>query len=258
MTKILSSFFIFILIAQVQAWAFPFGSEQSAAEKFIVPPLTSPVMDLAQVISGRQEEMLNQLLREFNQRGKAQLTVLTVNSLNGLTIEEASTKVTDQWKLGTEKKDNGILIFVSVQDRKARIEVGQGLEGTIPDVLAKRILADVARPYFKKGFYGDGISAAVMQILKIIDKEFVGNSPGVEEDSPIENNKMIMILLILFMIVFPVLSFLSRISGGGGRGGWGGTTGGWGGGSGWGGSSGGGGWSGGGGGFSGGGSSDGW
>jgi len=249
MQKNISLFFSLFFLAQASAWAFLFDSDR----KFVVPALTAPVVDQAKVISSRQEEILNQLLRDFQQRGKAQISVLTVESLHGLSIEEASIQVTDQWKLGTEKKDNGILILVSVKDRKARIEVGQGLEGTLPDVIAKRILSEVARPYFKKNLYGEGLHAAIMQIMKYVDQEFVGQ----EELKEKNGNFDFPLLMILLFIVFPMLSFFSRMGMRAKKGGWGGP-GYWGGGGGWGGGSGGGGWSGGGGGFSGGGASDGW
>lgn len=245
--------FTFILFAQVSTWAIPFGI--GPVTEFQVPALTAPVMDLANVIPARQEEMLNQLLRDFNSRGKAQLTILTLDSLNGQSIEDASIKITDQWKLGTEKKDNGILFLIVPQERKVRIEVGQGLEGVIPDVVAKRILADVARPYFKKGLYAEGIYSATTQVLKIVDHEYMGTNGQANVELELPQDRQFWIFLILFFIVFPFLSFISRKQGFR-RGGWGGP-GHWGGGS-WGGGGGSGGWSGGGGGFSGGGASDSW
>ena len=238
---------LFILINQffaLQAWS----------AEFVVPELSAPIVDEAQVFPERQRQMLTQLLIDFKKSGKAQISILTLNSLMGLTIEEASIRVSDKWKLGTEKQDNGVLILIVPTEKKVRIEVGQGLEGVLPDVVAKRILAEVARPYFKKGFFADGLSATTMQIIRVIDHDFIGASP-IDEDEAKKGNLKFVLLLILFFGVFPALSFLS----GGGRGRRGGPFigGGYGGG-GWGGSSGGGGWSGGGGGFSGGGASDGW
>lgn len=215
-------------------------------------------MDQAGVLSERTQVILTQLLQQANNREKVQLQILTLKSLNDYTIEQASILITDQWKLGSKGKDNGVLLIVVPDEKKARIEVGKGLEGDIPDVIAKRILADVSRPYFKKNQYNEGILAATLEILKIADPEFSLEAYGqsLPQSSDQKHNTPIFIILI---ILFVILSKLSGFGGPGrrGLGGFGGR-GGFGGGFGGGGFGGGGGWSGGGGGFSGGGSSDSW
>lgn len=239
--------FSFLLITSAQA----FG--------FVVPELKGPVQDEARVISRATEEKLSELLRQANSSGEIQLQVLTLESLEGMPIEQASIQITDKWKLGDAKKDNGVLFLIVPREKRVRIEVGQGLEGVIPDVVAKRILADECRPYFKKGLYEQGIVQGVLSILQKVEPnlEFEGQkiserSQGFKLPSPL------MLLFILFFIVIPFLRFFAPLLMGGGssrRGPWGGYGGGgfggFGGGSG-------GGWSGGGGGFSGGGSSDSW
>ncbi len=214
-----------------------------------IPELTAPVMDEAGVIGGRAAQFLDHLLREANAREKIQLTILTLPSLDGEPIEQATIKIVDKWKLGKKGKDNGVLFLVVPAERKARIEVGQGLEGDLPDVVAKRILADIARPYFKKGLYADGILAGTVQILKRADPEFsiegYSQQPSAEsKQEQLPSWAQILILIALIVIVI-FGRFLGFIGGGFGGGGWGGGSGG-------------GGWSGGGGGFSGGGSSDSW
>lgn len=224
-----------------------------------VPPLTSPVVDQAGVFTPDRKARLEQFLRQIADRGHVQLQVLTVKSLEGEPIESFSIRVTDQWKLGDKARDNGVLLVVAVDDRKSRIEVGQGLEGDLTDLISGRIMSNHMVPYFKLGSYDEGIAAGISQILAYTDPEFQQGQTQPVKKSRRSGNGLI---FVLFLLIFG-FSILSSILGGGrrsrfGRGSaWGTGLGGLGGGSGWGGGSGGG-WGGGGGGFSGGGSSGSW
>lgn len=241
--KIIASFLFSFLILTSGAWA-----------EFQVPALQGPVMDQVGYLSGSDRRELEDLLRSVNSRGIAQIQILIVPTLDGEPIEQASIKITDQWKLGDAKKDNGVLFLIAAQDRKLRIEVGQGLEGAIPDLIAGRIIRDTVVPYFKQGQFSQGILQGTKAIILRADQEF-GQQAGIEEQKPEGDSLPIGIVIALFIIII----LLSRFGGGRGRyyrggGGFGGGS--YGGGGGW--SSGGGGWSGGGGGFSGGGSSGSW
>ncbi len=241
------------------ALSFIFFSALARAE-FAVPELRGPVMDQIGLMTSFDRQDIQDLLFEYNRVGKAQIQVLVVDNLNGTPIEEASIKVVEQWKLGNSKKDNGILFLVSKGDRRMRIEVGQGLEGALPDLIAKRIISDTVTPRFKVGDFSAGIVAGVQEIIRNVDKEYADQKlPPPEESQGKRGNRGVLLLIVLFFILF-VLQNLFR--GGGGRGfGGGGYYGGGGfGGGGWsgGGGSSGGGWSGGGGGFSGGGASGSW
>ena len=227
-----------------------------AQAEFKVPALTGPVIDEVGYLDRSDRQELMQLLYDFNRRGKAQMQVMIVPDLQGLTIEQASMEIVDKLKLGDEKKDNGILLLVSAQERALRIEVGQGLEGAIPDITAKRIISDQIIPLFRSKRFSSGIVVGVHEVLRLADKEFADENK-LEESSSGGSIPVGVIILLLI-----VISVLGRFGGGRGshmRGGgpWGGGYGGGGWGSGGGGSSGGG-WSGGGGGFSGGGASGNW
>lgn len=249
----------------VQASIFDFGN----SSKFKVPELTGPVVDQAQVIDSATLDKLQKLLFLAERQNQVQLQILTLKTLSGLPIEEASIKIVEQWKLGKADSDKGVLFLVVPSERKARIEVGQGLEGDIPDAIAKRILADVSRPFFKSGDYSGGIYAGSLEILKyagVIKEQNQSPSQNERVRYRTPEEELISYLIDkfgfgIFIILFILFTFLRMISpfgfrvGSRRRGPWGG--GGWpGGGSG--GFGGGGGWSGGGGGFSGGGSSDSW
>jgi len=213
-----------------------------------VPNLTGPVVDEANLLSSSTRNSLESLLYRYKSDTSNQVQVLIIDSLEGDAIENYSIQVTDKWKLGDEKKDNGVLFLIAVKDRQMRIEVGQGLEGELPDVLAGRIINSI-KPYFKTGNYDEGISLGVESILKTLKGEKI---PATSRRPKIPFVQIVVLILFVLWFVFNKLFFIFPFLSGSGRGYR--TGGGFGGG----GFSGGGGWSGGGGGFSGGGASGNW
>lgn len=250
-----------------------FALSFTARADFVVPRLTGPVVDEASILDGATAERLDQGLRTLRDQTGTQITVLTVQSLGGEEIEQASIKTTDAWKLGSKKGDKGILLLVAPNERRVRIEVGQGLEGSLPDAYSNRIVRDVITPSFKQGDYSGGVLRGVMAIVHFTNPDvdanaLFGAAPETRADPRARRG---LDLGTMFWIVFFIIVILSSLfrGGGGGRGrrlsGWEGAALGYGLGrasSGWGGGGsgggGGGGWSGGGGGFSGGGASGGW
>ncbi|MGE3680792.1 MAG: YgcG family protein [Bdellovibrionales bacterium] len=231
--------------------------------EFQVPPLTGPVVDQAEMLDSGIEERLSRFLHRLNELGGTQLQVATVPELGGLSIEEASIKMTDQWQLGSAKEDNGVLLLIAAQERRVRIEVGQGREGVLPDVIASRIIREVIVPRLRQGSPAQAISEGVLAIVHYTDPQFLEKSgvaaPVGERGGGRVSGRTIEFLILLFFFTFLFLPALFGgrrglrrsawygpfIAGGLGRGGFGGGGGG-------------GGWSGGGGGFSGGGASGGW
>ena len=94
-------------------------------------------------------------------KSTAQLAVLTINTLDGEPIEDYALEVLRQWGIGSKEQNNGALIVVAVKDRRSRIEVGYGLEGSLPDGLTGRIQDQYMIPYFKDGNYSKGIFAGL-------------------------------------------------------------------------------------------------
>ncbi|MFN3698454.1 MAG: TPM domain-containing protein [Pseudobdellovibrio sp.] len=131
---------------------------------FEVPKLTGPVVDQVGLLSQSAIQQLNSEIRNANQQGTVQSQILIIPSLNGESIEQVAIQIFDQWKLGDARKNNGVLILASIQDRKMRIEVGRGLEGAIPDITAKRIISEVIRPLFRTQNYDLGFILAVKAI----------------------------------------------------------------------------------------------
>lgn len=136
-----------------------------------VPALTQPVTDLTQTLSAAEQATLNAKLEAFTRDKGSQIAVLIVPTTQPEDIAQYSIRVAEQWKLGREKVDDGVLLLIAKNDRKMRVEVGYGLEGVIPDVYAKRIVSDVIAPYLKQGDFNGGITAGLDQIIQLINGE---------------------------------------------------------------------------------------
>ena len=220
-----------------------------------VPPLTGPVVDLANVLSNSEVDSLGNSIRNFYANTNSQLQVLIVDTLDGEDIEGYSIKVAEKWKIGS-KEGTGVILLVAVKDRKMRIEVGQGAEGAITDSQAGKIISDIITPEFREGNYYKGISLGLVQIANYLGGEFHTD----QRMSRRFGSKQVGSLIFFFLFLILAFSSIIRRGGGGFLTGillgtllGGGRSGG-----GWSGGGGGGGWSGGGGGFSGGGASGSW
>lgn len=141
----------------------------SSTEIVIPDKPLNHVVDLAGIINDNAEANLNRYLLELEQKTTAQMVVLTINSLEGESLEDLSIKIAhEKWKLGQKDKGNGILLLISLQDRKYRLEIGYGLEGILPDSLVGSIGRDHLVPYFRKGDYSAGIFAATLAVISEI------------------------------------------------------------------------------------------
>jgi uncharacterized protein len=138
-----------------------------------VPPLTARVTDLTGTLTPAQRANLEETLRAFETLKGAQLAVLIVPTTQPETVEQYSIRVAEQWKLGRKGVDDGLLLLVAKNDRRLRIEVGRGLEGVVPDAIAKRVIAEIITPYFKQGDYYGGIEAGMNRLTRIIEGELL-------------------------------------------------------------------------------------
>jgi uncharacterized protein len=117
------------------------------------------------MISAPSRQSLETALKDFETKTGHQVAVLTLDSLEGEVLESFALKVSRTWALGRKGQNDGILFLISKNDRKLRIEVGHGLEGTLPDALAGRIIQDVVVPRFRSGDFDGGITAGVDAII---------------------------------------------------------------------------------------------
>ena len=142
-----------------------------AAAEVAVPPLQARVTDLTGTLSIPQIQTLESRLRDFERAKGSQIAVLLLPSTEPETIEQYSIRLAEAWKIGRERVADGVILVVAKNDRKLRIEVGRGLEGAIPDALAKRIVSDVVAPRFKSGDFYGGVAAGTDAIMKLIEGE---------------------------------------------------------------------------------------
>ena len=235
----------------------------------VIPPAPQQYFnDYANIISSQTASQLNSTLEDFERQSSDQVLVVIYPKMESdSSIEDYTVRVARAWKVGQKNNNNGAVLFIFIQDRTMFIQVGYGLEGALPDALAKRIIDEQIVPRFKTGDYDGGVTAGVQGILAAIKGEYKGNGSTVAEQQYYSHSQSpdpIFMALAIGVFAVILITFLrgGRFGGGGfsawtiGSGGWGG--GGFSGGGGWGGGGGGGGFSGGGGSFGGGGAGGHW
>ena len=136
-----------------------------------VPPLSARVIDLTATLDAQQKQALEARLAAFEKNKGAQLAVLLVPTTQPETIEQFALRVAEAWKLGRKGVDDGALLLVAKDDRALRIEVGYGLEGALNDATAKRIIAEIITPFFKRGEFYAGVDAGTAAMMRVIEGE---------------------------------------------------------------------------------------
>ena len=134
-----------------------------------IPTLNQPVVDQANILSAAEKQNLDQQIRDLYRQGKAQIGIIIVPTTGQEGIFDFAMRVAEQWKLGSAKQDNGLLIAVAVNDHKIHIATGYGLEGVLPDIVVNRIIRNQITPNFKQGQYAQGLQAGVNEIERILN-----------------------------------------------------------------------------------------
>ena len=143
-----------------------------------IPELSGPVIDEVGLLNAGERAQLDQQIRAALTH--AQIQVWITRSLEGEAIESLSIRAVEKWKLGTEKRDNGILILLATDDHRMRIEVGQGLEGAIPDALAGKIIRGVLTPRFRSRDFSGGLSEAI----RLLTAQAAGETGAIDQAVP--------------------------------------------------------------------------
>jgi uncharacterized protein len=136
-----------------------------------VPPLAARVTDLTGTLNAQQKGELEARIAAFEARRGSQIAVLLLPTTKPEEIEQYSIRVAEAWKIGRKKVDDGLILVVAKDDRRLRIEVGYGLEGAIPDLVAKRVIDERITPRFKEGDFHGGIRDGVDQLIKLAEGE---------------------------------------------------------------------------------------
>ena len=132
------------------------------------PALTGRIVDQANIVSAETRQTIEPKLADLESKSGIQLVVATVSSLEGQEIEPYANELFRNWKLGEKAKNNGVLLLVAPNERRVRIEVGYGLEGTLTDALSKVIITNAITPRFKTGDFNGGITRGVDDIVTVL------------------------------------------------------------------------------------------
>ena len=189
------------------------------AEEPIALPERRIVTDLTGTLSEQEQTQLTQKLRLFESRKGSQIAVLIVPTTQPETIEQYALRVSDAWKLGRKGVDDGALLLIAKDDRRLRIETRYGLEGPLPDAIAKRIIAEVIAPLLKHGDFFAGIDAGVDRILKVVDGEPLPapQKQGYNEDEWLSALPLVILLAFVSGAIFRAMFgrfFGSLVAGG--------------------------------------------
>lgn len=195
-----------LIICILLSTQFAFAQEKDVIYKR--PATPQAVNDFGGFLEPFQRDALEQKIRAYNDSTSSAIVIITVPDLHGYDIAELGLKYMREWKPGVADKDNGVIILVSKQERKARIETGYGMEGVLPDVTAKHIIDEVLVPNFKANDYYRGFDQAVDAIILAARGEY-------KTDTRKGSGTHISFRTIFFIIII-IIFLISRIGGGGG------------------------------------------
>ena len=185
-----------------------------------LPPRPNPprlVNDLAHLMQPQETEALEQKLVAYNDSTSSQISVVTVPSLDGNEIADYAEQLYRAWGIGQKKINNGILLLVAQQEHTARIQTGYGLEGAVPDALAKRIITNVLVPAFRQNQFYAGLDRATDQLIALAKGEYKADPADAQPQGRRNGGSGPPFWLIIGILVLVFIMLRNR-GGGGGRG----------------------------------------
>jgi uncharacterized protein len=185
-----------MVLATLSLWLLPL----MAAPVF--PELTGRVVDDANLLTYPEEVAITADLKALEDKSSDQVVVVTLPSLQGYTIEDFGYQLGRHWGIGTSRFDNGVILLVAPNERKVRIEVGTGLEGTLTDALSKLIIENAILPRFREGDFAGGVKDGVRDIILVLtgDAAEVEQRGKARQDA--DNPTIDWIIVILFLVIW--------------------------------------------------------
>ena len=166
------------------------------------PPLERPIIDQTESLANEDIDRIAQLINAERQKKSFQIGVLMISTLGSDdSLEEYSLKVARQWGVGDKKKSNGVLLLIAKNDRKMRIEVGNGMEGSLTDARASQIIRNTIAPKFRSGDYAGGVEAGVKRIVDAAEGRNLS-------DNDMDGESIVSILFIVIFITIIVIAIL--------------------------------------------------
>lgn len=185
----------------------------AAASDKDFPPIPQPprlVNDLAGTMSSEQVQQLEEKLLNFDKATSTQITIVTIRNLGGYEVAQYAVELANRWGIGRKSKDNGVLIFAAIEDRKVNISTGYGLEGALTDAMCGRIIRNEIIPAFKTGDYYQGFNKGADAVIAATKGEYTADPAGEKKPSVTA-----MVILLVFVILF-ILWLMGKSGGGGG------------------------------------------
>lgn len=170
------------------------------------PPGKQMVNDFANVLSPDQLNALENKLRAYNDSTSTQIAIVIENSLEGDDIFDYSLRLATQWGIGGGSNNNGVLIYVALDDRKLRIQTGYGVEGFLTDALAKRIIETKLKPAFREQRYYEGLSDAV----DVIAAAGRGEYKAEDQAGKVAPAMLLLGLLVFVFLMWIIFSWINR------------------------------------------------
>lgn len=196
-----TTLFLFLFLVNIQAQDIPARPD---------PPKL--VNDFANQLNPTEKAQLEQKLISYNDSTSSQIAIVIVKTTGGYSMADYALKIGREWGVGQKGKNNGIVLLWASDDRKIYISTGYGLEGAIPDAIAKRIISEVITPDFKNGMYYRGLDRGVDTIFKYATGEYKADAP---QDSDGQFSPFL-IFLVIFIILLIIISRNKGNNGGGG------------------------------------------
>lgn len=163
----LKVFTLFLLLLLCSVYYIP-----NARSNYPTPTNLKYINDYTNTINNDYKEKIVSIGKELEDKTGAQAIIVAINSTNNISIEDYTNKLFRGWGIGKSEKDNGLLILLAINDRQYRVEVGRGLEGTIPDALSNRVMESLAKPSFVQGDYGEGLLNSYSKLCDYIAEEY--------------------------------------------------------------------------------------